>query len=67
MMLTEKQQKISALSAGKIDEHEYLTDKEILPSNQSQMIEQVKFTYYPFWKAFENKETSWCCKVFKRF
>ena len=30
-MLTEKQQKISALSAGKIDEHEYLTDKEILP------------------------------------
>ena len=57
-MLKEKQQKISALSAGKIDEHEYLTDKEILPSNQSQMIEQVKFTYYPLGKAFENKETS---------
>ena len=26
--------KISALSSGKIDKHEYLTGKEILPSNQ---------------------------------
>ena len=31
--------KISALSSGNIDKYEYLTDKEILPSNQQQMIE----------------------------
>ena len=31
--------KISALSTGKIDKYEYLTDEEILPSNQKQMIE----------------------------
>ena len=28
--------KISALSSGKIDKYEYLTGKEILPSNQKQ-------------------------------
>ena len=30
-IVTEKQQKISALSSGKIDKYEYLIDKEILP------------------------------------
>ena len=30
---------ISALSLGKIDQYEYLTGKEILPSNQQQIIE----------------------------
>ena len=39
--------KISALSSGKIDKYEYLTDVEILPSNQKQIIEQAKFTYSP--------------------
>ena len=39
--------KISALSSGKIDKHEYVTDEEILPSNQQQIIEQAKFTYSP--------------------
>ena len=29
--------KISALSSGKIDKYEYLTDKEILPSDKSRM------------------------------
>ena len=28
--------KISALSSGKVDKYEYLTSKEILPSNQKQ-------------------------------
>ena len=28
--------KISALSSGKVDKYEYLTGKEILPSNQKQ-------------------------------
>ena len=31
--------KISALSSGKIDKYECLTGKEILPSNQSRIIE----------------------------
>ena len=37
--------KISVLSSGKIDKYEYLTGDKILPSNQKQIIEQVKFTY----------------------
>ena len=47
--------KISALSSGKIDKNEYLTGEEILPSNQQQIIEQVKFTYSPLGKAFEKQ------------
>ena len=31
--------KISALSSGKIEKYEYLTGKEILPSDQSRKIE----------------------------
>ena len=45
--------KISAFSSGKIDQYEYLTGEEILPSNQQQMIEQVKFTYSPLGSASE--------------
>ena len=48
--------KISALSSGKIDKYEFLTSEEILPSDQSRIIEQAKFTYSPIGKAFE-KET----------
>ena len=44
--------KISAFSSGKIDKYEYLTDEEILPSNQEQIIEQGKFTYSPLGEAF---------------
>ena len=44
--------KISALSSGKIDKYEYLTGEEVLPSNQQQVIEQVKFTY-PFEKQIK--------------
>ena len=47
--------KISALPSGKIDKYEYLTDEEILPSNQQQIIEQAKFTYSPLEKAFEKQ------------
>ena len=47
--------KISALSSGKIDEYEYLTGKEILPSNQQQIPEQTKFTYSPLGKAFQEQ------------
>ena len=47
--------KISALSSGKIHKYEYLTGEDILPSNQQQIIEQTKFTYSPFRKAFEKQ------------
>ena len=47
--------KISALSSGKIDKYEYLTGEEILPSNQQQIIQQAKFTYYPLGKALEKQ------------
>ena len=41
------------MSSFKIDKYEDLTIKEILPSNQSQIIQQTKFTYSPLGKAFE--------------
>ena len=50
--------KISALSSGKIDEYEYLTGEEILPSNQQQIIEQAEFTYSHLGKAFERQTKS---------
>ena len=43
------------LLSGKIDEYEYLIGEEMLPSDQSRMIEQTKFTYYPLGKAFEKR------------
>ena len=46
---------ISALSSVKIDKYEYLTGQEILPSDQSRIIEQAKFTYFPLGKAFEKQ------------
>ena len=36
--------KISALSSGKIDKYEYLTGEEMLPFDQSRIIEQANFT-----------------------
>ena len=47
--------KISALLPGKRNKYEFLTGREILPSDQSRIIEQPKFTYYPLGKAFENQ------------
>ena len=47
--------KISALSSGKIHEYEYLIGKDILPSNQQQLIEQAKFTYSLLGKVFEKQ------------
>ena len=44
----------STFSSGKI-ENEYLTGKEILLSNQQQIIEQATFTYSPLGKAFEKQ------------
>ena len=50
--------KMSALSSCKIDQYEYLTGEEILPSNQQQIIEQAKFIYSPLGKAFEKQTKS---------
>ena len=47
--------KMSALSSGKINQCEYLTSKEILSSEQSQVIERAKFTYSPLGKALEKQ------------
>ena len=47
--------KISALSSDKYDKYEYLTGGEILLSDQSRIIEHVKFTYSPLGKAFEKQ------------
>ena len=47
--------KISALSSGKIDKYEFLTDEEILPSDQSRIIERANFIFSPLRKAFENQ------------
>ena len=44
---------ISALSAVKIEKYEYFTGEEMLPSNQSQIIEQRKFSYSPLGKALK--------------
>ena len=41
------------LSSNKIDKYEDHTGEEILPSSQSQIIEQAKFTYSSLGKAFE--------------
>ena len=53
--INRKTAEISALSSGKIDNQEYVTGKELLPSNQQQIIEQAKFTYYTLGKAFEKQ------------
>ena len=47
--------KISALSSGKIDKYEYLTNDEILPPDESRIIEQAKFTYSPLSKNYKKQ------------
>ena len=66
--------KISVWSLGKNHKYEYLTGKDILPSNQPEIIEQARFTYSPLGKAFEKqiktiedqgKKTGSCFEYFK--
>ena len=47
--------KISALLSGKIHKYKDVTDEEILPDDQSRMVEQARFNYSPFRKCFENQ------------
>ena len=54
--INRKAAKILALSSGKINKYEYLTDEEILLLNQSPMTEQAKFTFSFLPKAFEKQK-----------
>ena len=47
--------KISSWSSGKLHKYEYLTDEDILPYNQQQIIEQTKFFYSLLGKSFEKQ------------
>ena len=47
--------KISSLSSRKIDKYGYLAGEELLPSNQKQIIKEVKFLYAPFGKFLKKK------------
>ena len=47
--------KIAALLSGKFDKQEYLTDEEMLPSDQGRIIEQAKCTYSPLVKTFQKQ------------
>ena len=53
--INRKAAKISALSSDKIRKYESLTGEDILPSNQQRVVEQARFTYSPFGKAFEKQ------------
>ena len=54
-ILIKKQQKISPLSAGKIEKYKYLTCQEILPSSRRQILEQASFTYSSLGKALDRQ------------
>ena len=53
--INRKAAKISVLSSGKIDKYECLPSKEMLPSNQQQIIEQAKFACSLLGKVFEKQ------------
>ena len=52
---TEKQQKYQNYHQVKLINMNILQDKKILPSDQSRLIEQAKFTYSPLGEAFEKQ------------
>ena len=51
--------KLSALSLARIGKHEYLTAEEILPSDQSRMIEPAIFIILVYKKLQKNKQKIW--------
>ena len=48
--------KVSTLSTGRNDKHEYATGEEILPPDQKRVIEQAKFANFPQEKLLKNKQ-----------
>ena len=53
--ITREEEKISALSSGKIDKYANLTHEEILPANQIKVIKQAKSTYSPLRKGLKKR------------
>ena len=51
--ISREKAKVLALSSSKFDKYEYLTEEEIIPSDQNWIIEQAKFTYFPLSKVSE--------------
>ena len=51
--INKKNSKKLSIIIRKIDKYEYFTDEKILPSDQSRMIEQAKFTYSHLGKSLE--------------
>ena len=47
--------KMSALLSGKIDKYELLTGEQVFTPDQSRVLEQSKFTYYPLGKELEKQ------------
>ena len=45
----------AAKISASLSKYEYLTDKDILPSNQQKIIEQARFTYSLLGKAFKKQ------------
>ena len=48
--------KVPALSSAKTDKYEHLTEEEMWPSDQRDIIEQAKFAHSPLGKAFQKKQ-----------
>ena len=55
-ILTEKPQKIWALSSNSTDKYEYLTGDEIQPSNQIQVVDKAKFAYFLLQNHLKNRQ-----------
>ena len=55
MKLIEKLQKFRKKTLDTPYKYEYLTGEEIIPSDQKQLIEQIKFQYGPLGKALEKQ------------
>ena len=47
--------KVPALSSAKTDKYEHLTEEEMRPSDQRDIIERAKFSHSPLGKAFQKK------------
>ena len=62
MILTEKQQKYQHYHQVKLVHMTFLTGEEILPSDESRIIEQAKFTYSPLEKLLKNKQKQFIIK-----
>ena len=58
--------KISAILSGKMGKYEFLTGKQTLPFNQSQIIEKVKFTHSDALKSLSFSDKPYVFKQIAR-